>query len=69
MRDTMKHRAAVVAEGRRQVRESFPLVWRTRGLGTQSQRSPGEPGLFGLLWSLRIKGVGASEYSLANKKY
>lgn len=42
MGDTMKHRAAVVAEGRRQVRENIPFVLLAR-LRTRN-RGPGKPG-------------------------
>ena len=42
MGDTVKHRAAVVAEGRRQVRENLPFVLLAR-LGTRN-RGPGKPG-------------------------
>lgn len=42
MGDTVKHRAAVVAEGRRQVREHIPFVLLAR-LGTRN-KDPGKPG-------------------------
>ena len=42
MRDTVKHRAAVVAEGRRQVRENLPFVCGAH-LGTRNS-GPGKPG-------------------------
>lgn len=42
MGDTVKHRAAVVAEGRRQVREHLPFVLLAR-LGTRN-RDPEKPG-------------------------
>lgn len=42
MGDTVKHRAAVVAEGRRQVRENLPFVLLAR-LGTRN-RGPEKPG-------------------------
>lgn len=42
MGDTVKHRAAVVAEGRRQVREHVPFVLLAR-LGTRN-RDPEKPG-------------------------
>lgn len=47
MGDTVKHRAAVVAEGRRQEREHLPFVLLAR-LGTRN-RGPGKPGPS--LWS------------------
>lgn len=47
MGDTVKHRAAVVAEGRRQEREHLPFVLLAR-LGTR-KRGPGKPGPS--LWS------------------
>lgn len=47
MGDTVKHRAAVVAEGRRQEREHLPFVLLAR-LGTR-KRGPGKPGP--TLWS------------------
>lgn len=49
MGDTMKHRAAVVAEGRRQVRENLPFVLLAR-LGTRN-RGPGKPGPSFVVWS------------------
>lgn len=48
MGDTVKHRAAVVAEGRRQEREHLPFVLLARCLGTR-KRDPGKPGP--TLWS------------------
>lgn len=42
MSDAVKHRAAVVAEGRRQVRENLPFVFLAR-LGTRN-KGPGKPG-------------------------
>ncbi|KAI4476786.1 hypothetical protein M0804_013230 [Polistes exclamans] len=42
MRDTMKHRAAVVAEGWRQVSENLPFVWGAHRLGTRN-RGPEKP--------------------------
>lgn len=42
MGDTVKHRAAVVAEGRRQERENLPFVLLAR-LGTRN-RGPEKPG-------------------------
>lgn len=42
MRDTVKHRAAVVAEGWRQVRENLPFVCGAH-LGTRNS-GPGKPG-------------------------
>lgn len=49
MGDTMKHRAAVVAEGRRQVRENLPFVLLAH-LGTRN-RGPGKPGPSFVVWS------------------
>lgn len=49
MGDTVKHRAAVVAEGRRQVRENLPFVLLAR-LGTRN-RGPEKPGPSFVVWS------------------
>lgn len=49
MGDTMKHRAAVVAEGRRQVRENLPFVLLAR-LRTRN-KGPGKPGPSFAIWS------------------
>lgn len=52
MGDTVKHRAAVVAEGRRQEREHIPFVLLAH-LGTR-KRGPGKPGPS--LWSDPVAG-------------
>lgn len=53
MRNAMKHRAAVVAEGRRQVRESIPFVWRAHGLRTQSHEA-GKSRFFIALYNVSV---------------
>lgn len=53
MGDTVKHRAAVVAEGRRQVRENLPFVLLAR-LGTRN-RGPGKPGPSFVVWSCVVE--------------
>lgn len=53
MGDTVKHRAAVVAEGRRQVREHVPFVLLAR-LGTRN-KDPGKPGPSFAIWSRTIE--------------
>lgn len=62
MGDTVKHRAAVVAEGRRQEREHLPFVLLAR-LGTR-KRGPGKPGP-----SLRSDPVAKIERRLRADRY
>lgn len=59
MRDTVKHGAAVVAEGRRQVRKHLPFVPLAR-LGTRN-RGPGKPGPS--LWSDPVAEIERRRYA------
>lgn len=53
MGDTVKHRTAVVAEGRRQVREHLPFVLLAH-LGTRN-KGPGKPGPSFVIWSCQLE--------------